>query len=207
MQTAANFGTIPMRNGNTQATAKLLPFDGDAYGVFAFIETVVLINEAQGNERLNYTQRSMPNPMSQSAAMDLVAAEDGAVSRYAIDSASQLPEPEQRRTASVKLTYHRNVRESILKINGSPEKSILVATRQPGRCRASLSLVLSMPRRGSSQVTTATARWQSAVRRSARPLQAAIAIVIVRKGCESTADARVSAPPARRPAPPLRSSC
>ena len=59
MQTAANFGTIPMRDGSTQATAKLLPFGGDAYGVFAFIETVVLINEAQGNERLNYTQRLM----------------------------------------------------------------------------------------------------------------------------------------------------
>ena len=59
MQAAANFGTIPLRDGSMQATAKLLPFDGDAYGVFAFIETVVLINEAQGNERLNYTQRLM----------------------------------------------------------------------------------------------------------------------------------------------------
>ena len=83
MQAAANFGTIPLRDGSTQATAnKLLPpFDGDAYGVFAFIETIVLINEAQGNERLNYTQRAMLNPMIQSAAMDLVAAEDDAVSR------------------------------------------------------------------------------------------------------------------------------
>ena len=63
MQAAANFGTIPLRDGSTQATAKLLPFDGDAYGVFAFIETVVLIDEAQGNERLNYTQRLMLNPM------------------------------------------------------------------------------------------------------------------------------------------------
>ena len=65
MQAAANFGTIPLRDGSTQATAnKLLPpFDGDAYGVFAFIETVVLINEAQGNERLKYTQRLMLNPM------------------------------------------------------------------------------------------------------------------------------------------------
>ena len=63
MQAAANFGTIPLRDGSTQATAKLLPFDGDAYSLFAFIETVVLINEAQGNERLNYTQRLMLNPM------------------------------------------------------------------------------------------------------------------------------------------------
>ena len=45
MQAAANFGAIPLRDGSTQATAKLLLFDGDEYGVFAFIETVVLFNE------------------------------------------------------------------------------------------------------------------------------------------------------------------
>ena len=72
MQAAENFGTIPLRDGSTQATAKLLPFGGDACAVFAFIETVVLINEAQANERLNYTQRLMLNPTIQSAAMDLV---------------------------------------------------------------------------------------------------------------------------------------
>ena len=52
IQTAANFGAIPLCDSSTQATAKLLPFDGDEYGVFAFIETVVLVNEAQGSERL-----------------------------------------------------------------------------------------------------------------------------------------------------------
>ena len=55
MQAATNFGAIPLRDGSMQATAKLLPFDGDEYGVFAFIETVVLVNEAQGRERLSYT--------------------------------------------------------------------------------------------------------------------------------------------------------
>ena len=30
--------------------------------MFAFIETVVLVNEAQGSERLSYTQRAMLNP-------------------------------------------------------------------------------------------------------------------------------------------------
>ena len=54
MQADANFGAIPLRDGSTQFTVKLLPFDGDAYGVFAFIETVVLVNEAQDNERLSY---------------------------------------------------------------------------------------------------------------------------------------------------------
>ena len=56
-QAAANFGAIPLRDGSTQSAAKLLPFDGDAYGVFAFVESVLLVNEAQGNERLSYTQR------------------------------------------------------------------------------------------------------------------------------------------------------
>ena len=133
IQAAANFGITPLCDGSTQATGKLLPFDGDAYGVFAFIETVVLINEAQGNGQLNYIQRHMPNPIIQSAAMDLVAAEDNAVSRYVIDSAPELLEPEQRRTAPVKLAYHRNLREGILKISESPEKSILAAT-QPLQC-------------------------------------------------------------------------
>ena len=56
MQAAANFGASLLRDGSIQATAKLLPFDGDEYGMFAFIETVVLVNKAQGSERLSYTQ-------------------------------------------------------------------------------------------------------------------------------------------------------
>ena len=65
IQAAANFGITPLCDGSTQATGKLLPFDGDAYGVFAFIETVALINEAQGNERLteihSAAQNAQPN--------------------------------------------------------------------------------------------------------------------------------------------------
>ena len=60
MHAAGNFGVIPLRDGRTHATAKLLPFDGDEYGVFAFIETVVLVNEAQGSGRLSYTSASPP---------------------------------------------------------------------------------------------------------------------------------------------------
>ena len=71
----------------------------------------------------------MLNPMIQSAATDLIAGEDDAVARYATDSTPEMLEPEQRRTASAKLAYHRNLREGILKISTSPEKSILVATR------------------------------------------------------------------------------
>ena len=118
IQAAANFGATPLRDGSTQAIAKFVPFGSDEYAVFAFIETVVLANEAQGNERLSYTQRLMLiNPMIQSATMYLVAAEDDAVSRYATDSAPEMSEPEQRRTVSVKLSYHRNLREGMLKIS------------------------------------------------------------------------------------------
>ena len=46
IQAAENIGAIPLRGGGIRATAKLLPFDGDAYAVFALIETVVLVNEA-----------------------------------------------------------------------------------------------------------------------------------------------------------------
>ena len=126
MQAAANFGAIPLRDCSTQSTVKLLPFDGEAYGVFAFIETVVLVNEAQGSERLSYTQRLMINPMTLSAAADLIATQDETVSRYTAKSASEMPEPEQRRTASAKAAYHRNLRDGITKISESPKKSILM---------------------------------------------------------------------------------
>ena len=62
MQAAENFGAITLRDGSTQSTVELLPFDGDAYGVFAFVESVLLANEAQSNERLSLTQRAHDQP-------------------------------------------------------------------------------------------------------------------------------------------------
>ena len=112
MLAAANFGAIPLRYGSTQSTAKRLPFDGDAHGVFAFVESVLLVNVAQGNERLSLT-RLMINPMVRSAAADLVATQDEAVSRYTAESAPEVLEPEQCRTATVKAAYHRNLRDGI----------------------------------------------------------------------------------------------
>ena len=201
MLAAANFGAIPLRDGSTQANAKLLPFDGDEYGVFAFIEPVALVNEVQGNARLSYTQRLMVDPVVQSAATDLIAAEDGAVARYTTDSAPEMLEPEQRRTASVKLAYHRNLREGMLKISESPDKFILVAT-QPLQSFPFLDALDAttqlIPRDDSGR---AVAR-----RRSALARQAAIATVIVRKGCESSVDARAAMMAAkqllRTPTPP-----
>ena len=51
------------------------------------------------------------------------------MARYATDSTSSMLEPEQRRTVSAKLAYHRNLREGLLKMSESPEKFILVATQ------------------------------------------------------------------------------
>ena len=82
IQAAANFGAIPLRDGSMHSMVTLLPFDGDAYGVFAFVESVLVVNEAQDNERLSLTQRLMINPMVRSAAADLVATQDDAVTRY-----------------------------------------------------------------------------------------------------------------------------
>ena len=39
MQAAEAIGAIPMRDGRMMATVKFLPFDGDRYAVFAYIET------------------------------------------------------------------------------------------------------------------------------------------------------------------------
>ena len=51
MQTAANTGAITLKDGSVKAKVQLLPFDGDAYGVFAFIDSVLLLNEAQCSEK------------------------------------------------------------------------------------------------------------------------------------------------------------
>jgi len=48
-----------------KAKIQLLPFDGDAFAVFAFIESVLLLNEPQSSERLSLTQRLMTNPITQ----------------------------------------------------------------------------------------------------------------------------------------------
>ena len=51
------------------------------------------------------------------------------MARHATESTSSTTEPEQRRTASDKLAYHRNLREALRKISHSPEDFIMVATQ------------------------------------------------------------------------------
>ena len=43
MQTAANIGAITLKDGSAKAKVQLLTFDGDAYGVFAFVDPVLLL--------------------------------------------------------------------------------------------------------------------------------------------------------------------
>ena len=78
MQAAEHFGATTMRDGSMQSTVRLLPFDGHAYGVFAFVESVLLVNETQSNERRNLTQLLMINPMVRSVAAELITAQDRA---------------------------------------------------------------------------------------------------------------------------------
>ena len=73
MQAAEHFGAITLRDGSAKAKVQLLPFDGDAYGVFAFVESTLLLNEPQSSELLSLTQRLMINPMVRSAAAELIA--------------------------------------------------------------------------------------------------------------------------------------
>ena len=60
MQTAASFGAITLRDGSFKAKVQLLLFDGnDEYGVFAFVDAALLLNEAHGSERLSVGTQSI----------------------------------------------------------------------------------------------------------------------------------------------------
>ena len=105
MQAAGSFGAIMLRDGSVKAKVQLLLFDGDAYGVFAYVDSILLCNESQSSERLSLTQRLMINPMVRSAAAELIAAQDVAIARYTAESASGMLEPEQRCAASKKAAH------------------------------------------------------------------------------------------------------
>ena len=42
MQTAGNFGAITLKDGSAKAKVQQLPFDGDEYGVFGFVDPLLL---------------------------------------------------------------------------------------------------------------------------------------------------------------------
>ena len=131
MQAAGNFGAITLRDSSVKAKVQLLPFDGDAYGVFAFVESIVLLNGSQSSERLSLTQRLMINPVVRSAAAELVAAQDVAIARYTAESASDMLEPEQRCASSKKAAHHRDLQGALSRVSEAPENCILVAGGLP----------------------------------------------------------------------------
>ena len=45
MQAAGNFGAITLKDGSLKAKVQLLPFEGGEYGVFAFVDLVLLLSE------------------------------------------------------------------------------------------------------------------------------------------------------------------
>ena len=133
----------------------------------------------------------MLNPMVREATQELVAVEDSAMARYATDSSPSAIEPEQRRTASDKGAYHRNLREALLKISESPEDFNMVATQSLqsfpllGALDATVQLI---PRDDNDRAVSqrrSSLGWAFAC-------QAAIAAAIVRKGCKRPVDARAA---------------
>ena len=131
MQAAGSFGAITLRDGSVKAKVQLLPFDGGAYGVLAYVDSILLLNEPQSSERLSLAQRPMINPMVRSAAAELIAAQDEAIARYTAESASDMLEPEQRCAASKKAAHQRNIRGALGRVSEAPEQYILVASHQP----------------------------------------------------------------------------
>ena len=130
MQAAEHFGAITLRDGSVKAKVQLLPFDGDAFGVFAFIESFLLLNESQSNGRLSLTQRLMINPIVRTAAAELITTQDEAIARYAAESASEMLEPEQRRASTKKAAYRRNPSASVMSAAGDGAQSGAAPSRR-----------------------------------------------------------------------------
>ena len=184
MQAAEHFGAITLRDGSVKAKVQLLPFDGDAYGVFAFVESVLLLNDSQSNERLSLTQWLMINPMARSAAAELITTQDKAIARYTAESASEMLEPEQRCASTKKAAYQHNLRDALARVIEWPENSILVATQplQSSPCLGALDATTQLiPRDDSNR--------KAPQRRSALgwafARESSIATVIVRKDCQA----------------------
>ena len=113
MQTAASFGAITLRDGSAKAKVQLLPFDGDEYGVFAFVDAALLLNEAHGSERLSLTQRLMITPMVRTAAGQLVAATETSLAQYEAESANEPLEAVQRSAATKKAVHQTDIRDAL----------------------------------------------------------------------------------------------
>ena len=129
-QAAGGIGGIPLRGGGMRharhCQASPVP-RRHVRGLRGYRD-----RKTHGRERLDYTQRAMVNPMVQEATRDLITIEDAAMARYAADSPSAALGPEQRATASTKLSYYRNRHSAFLKASETPEDFTTVAAQEPG---------------------------------------------------------------------------
>ena len=196
MQAAGSFvGAITLRDGSAKAKVQLLPIDGDAYGVFAFVDSILLLNESQRSERLS--QRLMINPMARSAIAELIAVQDEAIARYTAESASGMLEPEQRCAASKKAAHQRNSRDAFNRASEAPEQYVLVASQplQSFPCLDGLDVTAQLIPRDDSDRDASRRRsslgWAFASGSS-------IATVIVRKTCQVSVDSRAAMLVAKR---------
>ena len=156
MQTAANTGAITLKEGSAKAKVQLLPFDGDAYGVFAFVDSALLLNEAQSSERLSLAQRLMITPMVRTAAGQLVAATETALAQHEAGSANEALEAIQRCAATKKAIHQRNMRDALNRIIQAPDDYNCTLRWHLSRCKAFRALAPSMLRCRSSRATIAT---------------------------------------------------
>ena len=172
------------QHGSVKAKVQLLPFDGDEYGVFAFVDSILLLNESQSSERLSLTQRLMTSPMVRSAATELVAVQDEAIARYEAESTSGMLGPEQRSAASQKAVHQRNLRDAFNRASEAPEQHILLVASQPLQsfpCLGALDATAQLIPRDESN-SDASRRRSSLGWAFAR--ESPIATAIVRKTCQ-----------------------
>ena len=197
MQPATNIGAITLRNGSAKAKVQLLSFDGDAYGVFAFVDSALLLNEPQCSERLVLTQRPMINPMIQTAAAQLIAATEATLAQHEAESADETLEAVQRSAATKKAVHQVNLRGALGRINQTPEEYILVASQplQSFPCLGALDVTAQLIPRNDSD-TDASRRRSSLGWAFAR--ESSIATVIVRKTCQVTLYSRAAMMVAQR---------
>ena len=205
MQSAENFGAITLKDGSVKAKVQLLPFDGDEYGVFAFVDTVLLLNEAHCSERLSLTQRLMINPMVREAAGQLASATEAALARHEADSANEALAAIQRSAASKKALHQRDMLDAFRRIGKTPEEYIAVASQplQNFPCLDALDNAVPLVMRDDGD---ADARRRRSSLGWAFARDSAIATVLVRKTCQIPADPRAAMMVAQRllhtPTPP-----
>ena len=197
MQTAESFGAITLKDGSIKAKAQLLPFEGNQYGVFAYVDAALLLNEAHCSERLNLTQRLMITPMVRTAAGELVGAEEALIARCEAESANESLEATQRSAATKKAVHHTNVRDALNRIIQRPEDYFLVGSQplQSFPCLDALDASVTLIERNDSDANTSRRRsalgWAFA-------RDASIATVIVRMKCDVSLDERAAVMVAQR---------